>query len=77
MSPALYAARVEDLVHHPTITVECHDCRRRTEVPVEVLWAKLPPWERVLDLGRSMRCENCGARGGAMVDARRALGYER
>jgi hypothetical protein len=77
MSPALYAARVEDLVHHPTVTVECLDCRRRTEVPVEVLRARLPAWERVLDLGRSMRCENCGTRGRAMVDARRALGYER
>ena len=46
------------------------------EVPVEVLRAKLPAWERVLDLGRNMRCENCGARGRAMVDAQ-ALGYER
>jgi hypothetical protein len=58
MSPALYAARVGDLVRWPTVTVECLDCRRRTEVQVEVLRARLPAWERVLDLGRNMRCEN-------------------
>ena len=64
------------LVHHPTVTVECHDRRRCMEVQVEILRAWLRAWERVLDLGRNMRCDNCGAKGRAMVDARRALGYE-
>lgn len=42
MLPSLYAACVDDLVHHSSVTVECLDCRRRTEVAVEVLRARLP-----------------------------------
>src|SRR5262249_45088004 len=39
-------------------------CRRRTEVPVEVLRARLPAWERVLDLGRTCAARTA-ARGAA------------
>lgn len=77
MAPALYAARVEDLVHWPTVTIECTDCRRRTEVPVEEIKARVPAWQRVLNIPIVLRCENCGAKGRAVIDARKELGYRR
>jgi hypothetical protein len=74
---ALYAARIEDLEHHPTISIECVDCRRKTEMLVSFSRKRLPAWERVLDIPLVLRCDGCGLKGRAVVDARRALGYER
>ena len=76
MAPALYAARVEDLTFAPTISVECLECGHKSEVAVGVIRAKLPSWEKVLDLPHALRCANCGAKGRAIVNARCALGYE-
>ena len=77
MAPALYSARIEDLVHWPTVKIECIECRRSTEMPVEEIRARLPSWQRVLNIPIMLRCENCGSKGRAVIDARRALGYER
>jgi hypothetical protein len=77
MPPPLYAARIEDLKHYPTISIECADCWRRTEMPVSFIRERMPAWERVLDIPRVLRCDGCGSKGRAVVDARRALGYER
>jgi hypothetical protein len=35
---------------------------------------KLADWYRVLDIYRVVCCEKCGAKGRAIIDARRALG---
>jgi uncharacterized Zn finger protein len=75
MAPApLYAARIEDLQFAPTVGSECLECGHKGEIPVELIAAKLPEWYRVLDIYRIVRCEKCGAKGRAIIDARRALG---
>ena len=38
--------------------------------------ARAPGWFRVLDLPRMLRCANCGEKGRAVVNARRALGHD-
>ncbi len=74
MAP-LYAALVENLLFAPTVDIECLECDHKAEVAPEVIRAKLPAWEKVLDIPHLVRCANCGAKGRAIVDARRALGY--
>jgi hypothetical protein len=76
----LYAARVEDLTHAPTVSVSC-TCGHKAEIPVETIAAKLPGWYRVSELSRVLRCRACRAigngteTGDVRVDPRRALGY--
>ncbi len=72
---ALWAARVDDLQSAPTVGVECLECGHKSEVAVVALAAKLPGWYRVTEIWRVVRCEKCGAKGRASIDARRALGY--
>ena len=74
--PALYAACVEHLTFAPTVTIECLACEHRAEVVVAAIAARAPGCFRVLDLPRVLRCENCGAKGRGVVDARRALGHD-
>jgi hypothetical protein len=52
-------------------------CEHRAEVAVATIAARAPGWFRVLDLPRMLRCANCGVKGRAVVNARRALGYDR
>ncbi len=59
----------------PSITIQCLECDDKAEVAVEVVKAKLPTSEKVLDIQHVVHCANCGAKGRAIVDARRALGY--
>jgi hypothetical protein len=75
--PALYAACVEHLLFAPTITIECLACEHRAEVAVAAIAAKTPGWFRVLDLPRMLRCENCGVKGRAVINARQALGHDK
>ena len=76
MVAPLYAARVEDLQFAPTIGVTCPECQHKSEIAVEVIRTKLSKWEKVLDLPYTLRCANCGEKGRAIIDARRALGYD-
>jgi hypothetical protein len=76
-SPALYAACVEHLTFAPTVIIECLACEHRAEVAVAASAAKAPGWFRVLDLPRILRCENCGKKGRAIIDARLALGHDK
>ena len=71
----LYAARLEHLTWHPTVTVRC-GCGHMADVTVEVLWRRLPIWLPISDLHQRLRCEACDERGRVEVDARKALGYD-
>ncbi len=73
----LHAACVEHLTFAPTVSIECLACQHKAEVAVAAITAKTPGWFRVLDLPRMLRCTNCGAKGRAISDARRALGYDK
>ena len=42
----MYAARVEHLTQHETVTALCEVCGHVAEVPVETLWRKLPGYTR-------------------------------
>ncbi len=52
----LYAARVENLLFAPMVEVECLECGHKAELAVADIKAKLPEWERVLDIHCSVRC---------------------
>ena len=69
-----YAARLEDLRHADAIGVECLAREHQATVPVAALRERLAEWCRVAELWRVLRCENCGAKAQATVDARKALG---
>ena len=71
----IYAARVENLTHHETVTALCEACGHVAEVPVETLWRKLPGYTRILDL--RLCCTRCGERRRVELDATRALGNDR
>lgn len=73
----LFAARVENLIHAPTVTATCEQCRHVAEVSVTFIKARLPDWYRVSDIYRVMRCRECDAKGTVIVDARKALGYDK
>lgn len=73
---ALWSARVEHLLNHDTVSLECLECGHKSEVSVEAIRAKLPDWYRVKEIWRVMKCANCGQRGRGLVDARRALGHD-
>ena len=71
----MYAARVEDLTHHETVTALCASCGHVAEIPVADLWHKLPPFKRVAEI--RIRCTRCGERDRVELDATKALGNDR
>lgn len=72
----LYAARLEHLTHAATITVRCA-CGHVGELDVAVFRAKSPSHFLVTDPFRKMRSDRCKQPGEVLIDARRALGYDR
>jgi hypothetical protein len=57
---AMYEARIEDMSAADRLRVECV-CGRVALIAVNGLG--LPPYLRVQELKRRLRCENCGERG--------------
>lgn len=72
----LYAARVEHLVHAPTVAVRCA-CGHAAKVAVEVIRERLPDHFPIKNLERKFRCLVCNRVGAVTVNARAALGYDR
>ena len=62
----LYAARIEHLAHHETVTALCEACGHVAEVPVADLFAEIKLW-----------CTRCGERERVELDATKALGNDR
>jgi len=56
----MYEARVEDMSAADRLRIEC-TCGRIVLIAVNGLG--LPPYLRVRELGRRLKCENCGERG--------------
>ena len=71
----MYAARVEDLKHHETVTALCASCGHVGEIPVADLWRKLPAFKRITEI--RIRCTRCGERDRVELDATKALGNDR
>jgi hypothetical protein len=71
----VYAARVEDLACHETVTALCAACGHVAEVAVRELWEKLPRWKRLATI--KLCCPNCGERNRVELDATKALGNDR
>ena len=68
----MYAARVEDLTHHETVTALCEACRHVGEVRVEDLWRRFPRYKRIAEI--RLWCTRCGERERVELDATKALG---
>jgi C4-type Zn-finger protein len=71
----MYAARVENLTHHETVTALCTACGHVAEIAVADLWKKLPGFKRIAEV--RLRCTRCGERDRVELDATKALGNDR
>jgi len=71
----MYAARVEHLTHHETVTALCASCGHTAEIPVADLRRKLPGFKRIAEI--RIKCARCGERDGVELDATKALGNDR
>ena len=43
----MYAARVEHLTHHETVTAQCGACGHVAEIQVTDLWRRFPSYKRI------------------------------
>ena len=71
----MYAARVEDLTHHETVTALCTACGHMSEVQVTDLWRNFPRYKRIVEI--RLWCTHCGERERVELDATKALGNDR
>jgi hypothetical protein len=71
----VYAARVEHLTHHETVTALCEVCGHVGEVPVADLLRKFPSFKRIAEI--RLWCTRCGKRDRVELDATKALGNDR
>jgi hypothetical protein len=62
--PPRYAIRLDDLRAWHVIFATCAACRRRTHIDARLLQHGRPPYTRLLDLERKLRCGSCGNRQG-------------
>ena len=58
--PPRYAIRLEDLRAWHVIVATCAACGKRTHIDARVLQHGRPPYTRLLDLERKLRCSSCG-----------------
>jgi hypothetical protein len=68
--PPHYAFRLEDLRAWHLVEASCRQCRHRAPVDHEFLRRGRPPYMRLADLERALRCLRCGARGQASLAVR-------
>jgi hypothetical protein len=69
--PPRYAIRLDDLRAWHVIVATCplcqkrtHICQKRTHIDARLLQHGRPPYTRLLDLERKLRCTSCGNRQG-------------
>jgi len=70
----IYAARVEHLTYHATVTALSAACGHVAEVPVTDLWRRFPRHKRIRDI--KLWCARCGERARVELDAAKALGTD-
>jgi hypothetical protein len=61
--PAMHGFRLEHLRPWHVVEAVCWRCSRTAIVPHDVLTRGRPPYTRLLDLERKLRCRKCGRRG--------------
>jgi hypothetical protein len=71
----MYAARVEHLTHHETVTALCEICGHVAEVQVADLLRKFPSFKRIAEI--RLWSTRCSERGRVELDATKALGNDR
>ena len=71
----MYAARVEHLTHHETVTALCEACGHLAEVQVADLLRRFPSYKRIAEI--RLWCTRCGERERVELDATNALGNDR
>jgi hypothetical protein len=59
-----YAIRLDDLRAWHVVFAACAACRKRTHIDARMLQHGRPPYTRLLDLERKLRCSSCGNRQG-------------
>jgi hypothetical protein len=62
--PPRYAIRLDDLRAWHVIVATCAVCGRSTHVNAKLLQHCRPPYTRLRDLERKLRCSRCGNRQG-------------
>jgi DNA-directed RNA polymerase subunit RPC12/RpoP len=62
--PPRYAIRLEDLRAWHVIFATCAACGKRTHIGAKLFQHGRPPFTRLLDLERKLRCGSCGNRRG-------------
>ncbi len=62
--PPRYAIRLEDLRAWHVVFATCAACGKRTHIDARLLQHGRPPYIRLLDLERKLRCSSCGNRQG-------------
>jgi hypothetical protein len=62
--PPRYAIRLEDLRAWHVVFATYAACRKRTHIDARLLQQGRPPYTRLLDLERKLRCGSCGNRQG-------------
>jgi hypothetical protein len=62
--PPRYAIRLADLRAWHVIFATCAACQKRTHIDAGLLQHGRPPYTRLLDLERKLRCSSCGNRQG-------------
>jgi hypothetical protein len=58
--PPRYAIRLDDLRAWHVIVATCAACRKRTQIDAKLLQHGRPPYTKLLDLERNLRCSSCG-----------------
>jgi hypothetical protein len=58
--PPRYAIRLDDLRAWHVIFATCAACRKRTHIDARLLRHGRPPYTKLLDLERKLRCSSCG-----------------
>jgi hypothetical protein len=59
-TPPRYAIRLEDLRAWHVVFACCAVCGKRTHIDARLLRHGRPPYTRLLDLERKLRCSTCG-----------------
>ena len=71
----IYAARVEHLTNHETVTALCSACGHVAEVSVSNLWRRFPSYKRIAEI--RLWCTRCAERERVELDATKALENDR
>jgi DNA-directed RNA polymerase subunit RPC12/RpoP len=71
-TPPRCAIRLDDLRPWHVIVATCAVCGRRVQIRLAILQHGRPPYTRLLDLERKLRCRSCGNREGNTLTVSKA-----